>query len=709
MEGLQKVNRLFFSLIGHWCFLGALCLGMVLPFSSGLAKTVEVEGYGFLERYRMRNFLREIDVQPEDATFAPAFVEEGFFLLSARMRRDGYLAPRIHAGFILESGEAGQAEWDEGRASGLPCEPLVNVRFTIEEGLLFFYENWSISGLTAIEDTEAEAYFYPTGLVINRNSFRPYSASRFEAGQNRLIRRLHALGYRDAAIFVEGLDIDRSTGAVETTLRIVQGPRFRIREVTERLAPEAAEDDFAASLVELPRAGGEIFAADLDRELAAEARNRFLSEGYPDTTILSSFEVVEEGDEVLVDVHLSIQPGGRVRLGKVLFEGLDHTQQSYARSVLNSTEGDWLDRVEVERARYRLARLGIFSNVQYSIEDPVNGERDVVFVVEEDARHQFSLIGGWGSYERLRAGFEYSLFNIWGRAHRSDLKVLQTFKSSLGEYVYRVPFLRQAPISLNLRLAGLSREEISFRREEYTTGVGLDFRPTHSSNRFGILYRYQRLRSVFDETHERVGSEDSRVGSLTFEWSLDKRDYAISPKAGYRLAASLELATPSLGAESTYQRLLWKGSYHHELFPGAFLHLRLEQGALFSWNGDRETAPFNRRFLPGGENTIRGFREGEASPRGPEREVLGAEVYSLSTIEWEQTLTPSWSVVAFADALLESDNIKDYPGDTFLLSVGLGIRYSTPLGPFRLEYGRNVVRRNEDRSGALHLSLGFPF
>ena len=143
--------------------------------------------------------------------------------------------------------------------------------------------------------------------------------------------------------------------------------------------------------------------------------------------------------------------------------------------------------------------------------------------------------------------------------------------------------------------------------------------------------------------------------------------------------------------------------------PGAFLHLRLEQGALFNWNGDRDTMPFNRRFLPGGENTIRGYREGGASPRGPEREVLGAEVYSLSTVEWEQALTPSWSVVAFADALLESDDIRDYPGDAFLLSVGLGLRYSTPLGPFRLEYGRNIVRRNKDRSGTLHLSLGFPF
>src|SRR5256885_3713099 len=43
--------------------------------------------------------------------------------------------------------------------------------------------------------------------------------------------------------------------------------------------------------------------------------------------------------------------------------------------------------------------------------------------------------------------------------------------------------------------------------------------------------------------------------------------------------------------------------------------------------------------------SIRGYNEGEASPRDARGKLVGAETYTLGTVEFEQALTPKWSLV----------------------------------------------------------------
>jgi outer membrane translocation and assembly module TamA len=122
-----------------------------------------------------------------------------------------------------------------------------------------------------------------------------------------------------------------------------------------------------------------------------------------------------------------------------------------------------------------------------------------------------------------------------------------------------------------------------------------------------------------------------------------------------------------------------------------------------------EDLPFNRRFFPGGENSIRGYQEGEASPQDAQGKEVGAECFVLGNVEFEQALTRSFSFVAFVDALGYAREVEHYPASTALVSVGGGIRWKTIVGPVRLEYGHNLNPREGDPSGTLHFSLGFPF
>ena len=127
------------------------------------------------------------------------------------------------------------------------------------------------------------------------------------------------------------------------------------------------------------------------------------------------------------------------------------------------------------------------------------------------------------------------------------------------------------------------------------------------------------------------------------------------------------------------------------------------------WQMRANNLPFNSRFFPGGENSIRGYKEGEASPRNSQGQLVGAETYTLGTVEFEQALTAKWSLVVFSDSLGFARRIQQYPWDTGLFSVGGGLRWHTLIGPVRLEYGYNLNPRPGDPSGTLLFSLGYPF
>ena len=42
-------------------------------------------------------------------------------------------------------------------------------------------------------------------------------------------------------------------------------------------------------------------------------------------------------------------------------------------------------------------------------------------------------------------------------------------------------------------------------------------------------------------------------------------------------------------------------------------------------------------------------------------------------------------------------------------AVGLGLRYATPVGPLRLDYGINPDPREDEEFGAFHFSFGAAF
>jgi outer membrane protein insertion porin family len=173
--------------------------------------------------------------------------------------------------------------------------------------------------------------------------------------------------------------------------------------------------------------------------------------------------------------------------------------------------------------------------------------------------------------------------------------------------------------------------------------------------------------------------------------------------------STVESATRYLGGDVNYERVEVSTSFHQALGKGTWVHLGLTHGAVVPFGSAANNLAFNKRFFPGGDTSLRGYKQDQASPKDSSGKVVGAETFSLGTVEFEQALTPKWSLVVFSDSLGQARRIQHYPFDTGLYSVGGGLNWRTIIGPIRVEYGRNLNPRPGDPAGTLHFSLGFPF
>ena len=79
--------------------------------------------------------------------------------------------------------------------------------------------------------------------------------------------------------------------------------------------------------------------------------------------------------------------------------------------------------------------------------------------------------------------------------------------------------------------------------------------------------------------------------------------------------ANFELASEYMGGEANYERVQLSASWHHPIGGGRYFSLGVSHGVVVSPGSTAKDLPFNRRFFPGGESSIRGYGEREASPR----------------------------------------------------------------------------------------------
>jgi outer membrane protein assembly complex protein YaeT len=669
---------------------------------------LHISGYGILGNYELKRMLRTLELAGKKPPFFSAsFVEDAALILSSRVKRDGYLFPQIDIELTLEGGARIDVQ-----AQSLVENPLQHsarfsaARFRIHKGGLYYFKSLRFEGLDVVTSKTARSYFFETESLFATKHSRVYTPERLRQGISSLGDVLERQGYQDAKAEATNVRQNDKTGAVEVTVKVEQGAKYMIHSIREEFAGAQSNQN---RTVTPNRPYSRVWLQDFTLGIKT---NQYRL-GYPDTKVdIRSLPPTGPENVTNKDLIATVDSGPQVRVGAVEFKGAKKTRPGLLSRSVRIKRGDLLDPTRVEEARYRLARLGVFDGVDLSYRPEDEHTRDVLFDLREGKRLNLSLLFGWGSYELLRGGIDIEANDLWGQAHHAELKAIQSFKASSGDFSYTVPALIGKDIDLFVHGSGLRREEISFTRLEYGGDIGLHKYFQAVATDVSTRYSYQILNAMDFSAVQEVASEgltNPAVGSITIEIKHDKRDNPLYPRKGYKVFLTLETATDHIGGDANYQRIELSPSWHHPLGGGLFLSLGLTHSVVDSFGSPANNLPFNKRFFPGGYDSIRGYPEGEAPPRNASGQLVGAETFTLATVELEQALTPKWSLVVFSDSLAFARRLDHYPCDTSLFSVGAGIRWRTLIGPIRLEYGRNLNPRPVDPSGTLQFSLGFPF
>jgi outer membrane protein assembly factor BamA len=738
---------LLFAVSLNQCF-AAPAKGKIKP-----AK-LKVSGYGIFGNYQLKRILKTLELSGKRPQyFGPAFIEDSALILGSRIKKDGYLKPEIKIRLQLADGGQMETTANELLEKPLPRSLLaMRAEFKIRKGVLYHYQQLDFEGLKTITPKEAKSYFMETAILLHPKSARVYTPERLKQGLTSLTDILERDGYEQAQAVANQVSQDAKTGRVRVKIHVNQGPRFLVESVEKHFiyegeSPPASTTNKSSdggsplSPTNAPSSGSEpkrgpsgpkfdriaeahpsanptnttvhphkphskVWAQDFSQELKTNLFHR----GYPDASVeLKTLQKHQDGDVIRLDLEANVKSGPRVKIGVVDFAGEKRTKEKTMAKRVRVKRGELLDRIKVEDGRYRLAQLGSFDTVDLIYQPVDEHTRDVLYRVKEGKNLEVSLLAGYGSYELLRGGFEIEKNNIWGLGHHARLKAVQSFKASSGEFVYTVPDF-VSDVDLFFNASGLRREEVSFTRIEYGGGFGGHRYFKDYATDLTIRYSYQILNaSEVAGVVTAEGITNTSVGAIITDIKHDRRDNPLYPRKGYKVFANLELASEYLAGDVNYQRLEISTAWHRPLGGGRYLGLGLSHGVILSIGSAAEDLPFNRRFFPGGENSIRGYGEGEASPRDAEGKIVGAETFTLGIVEFEQALTPKWSLVLFSDSLGFAQRADNYPFDTGLFSVGAGLRWKTIVGPMRLEYGHNLNPRAGDPSGTLHFSLGFPF
>jgi len=221
-----------------------------------------------------------------------------------------------------------------------------------------------------------------------------------------------------------------------------------------------------------------------------------------------------------------------------------------------------------------------------------------------------------------------------------------------------------------------------------------------------------------------------RLSMLSLAVVTDHRDDALSPTHGTLSSIELDTALRGIGSEVGFSKMFLQGAMFRQVArsPRVILALRGEIGVAHGFprpdptnpGGTIEALPASQRFFAGGSTTVRGFqldRLGVPAVLTAEGLPLGGNGLIVLNAELRTTVGKifgrNFSTVQFADA----GNVFARAGDIRLGrlrgSLGTGVRYDSPVGAIRLDFGfklsRLVVGGARERGWEFHLSFGEAF
>ncbi len=528
-----------------------------------------------------------------------------------------------------------------------------------------------------------------------------------------LLETLYANGYYGGiiSILIDGreaseiplLSTPDTVGTV--TVRIDTGPSFEFgRTELTPLAPET----------ELPEAfaRGETARASVVGDAAEAGVDGWRDIGHAKAEVTDQ-QVTANHRTSELDVAMRIAPGPELRFGRLDTDGSSAVRTAAQRRIAGLPSGERFDPEEVQDVTNRLTRTGAFSSVTVREAEQPNpdGTLDMIVDVVDNKPRRFGFGAEISSLEGLSLTAFWLHRNLWGGAERLRIDGEVTDIGASGSDALDASLT--ARLEVPAAIAELGPNTDAF----FEASVSTLNEPTYSADTAeltaGLTRRFNDdltgeigVGLLYSQTEDDLGEREFLLFTLPLSLTWDKRDIDLDPTSGWYLDAEL---TPfyNLDGEGHGARLFTdlRGYYGFGESKSTVLAGRLQLGSVVG--AELEDTQPEFLFYSGGAGTVRGQPYQSLTVEFDGNETGGRSFLGLST-ELRQDINDTWGVVAFADAGYISEASAPGTEGDWHAGAGLGVRYSTPIGPLRVDVAGPVSGDTGD-GVQLYIGIGQAF
>jgi outer membrane protein assembly complex protein YaeT len=594
----------------------------------------------------------------------------------------------------------------------------------------------TFKGVHGVDESALE-----NALATRASSKLPWGTKRYfnRAQFDEDLKRIQAFyadrGFPNARI--DGIDVklNAKQDTVDATITVTEGEPVIVSSVTFMgfdVIPERHLNSLKRSIsikVNKPR----------DRQLVLSSRETALNElrdhGYPYATVRVD-EVVDTTAAGGTETQLTLVavPGQLAHFGPTEIQGNQSVSDNTIRRSLTLSPGDIYERRLVQDTQRRLYGMSLFQfvNVEPVTAEGQPAEVPMKVTVAEGPHNRANFSVGYGTEEQARIDAEYHRLNFLGAARSVGAHVRWSSLDRGVQLDFNQPYLFHPRVSLG-----------------WTAQDSLAFTPAYQSTVIGTtvttLYQVDRLTSMLlSVTSERdsssiapdvqtdptlrndlialglnpeTGEQSGTLNAVKFEARRSTADSLLDARRGYQLSAFIEQAGRILPGGFQYTMVWGEGRQYLPISSRLVLADRLQVANMASPPDDPGAVPFAKKFFLGGATTIRGWGRYEVSPLSLSGLPIGGNSMFLFSSELRGHIAGNFGAVTF----LDTGNVWARSWGISLgdlrYAVGAGLRYQTPIGPVRLDYGYQlnpipgltINGQPQSRRWRVHFSIGQAF
>ena len=546
---------------------------------------------------------------------------------------------------------------------------------------------------THIVEISGESYFDKSqmydALGVEYKSMFQFWKDDTATIKDKLLPTLHAslrAFYDSEGFYDASYEIKESNTSIR--IAVTENEPVRVRDIN------ISSDHDISLLVTFEK--GEVFKAKKFITVKSNIMGELLKEGYCSYDLDTKAYV--DLEKHVVDLQYRLKKGGVCTFGAVTVTGNETIDDEVIKSRVRAEEGARFSTELVKDTSDALYGLQSFDSVLVGVDRKIYNVVPVDITVKEmEKPYRFEAGLGYDTYVGPRVHSSITKHNFLGDAQKLNLQLAWSKLEQLAILSFYRPVLFNISdyyVGIGARLGYSNLEFDGFQEEKSFFRTYLDHETKRTKLRLGFAFEAITITAldnlrVGQEQKFAVNEGDFLLAYPYVDFTYDARDSKLNPKFGYYVKFYSEVGLSNDEESSLYQKTLLEGRFIH-----TFENLTLAAvGVVGTIDEDkRQSLPESKYFFAGGafSNRAYGFRELGVIISPTEDTIYGASTWVNVSFEADYPIWGDLYGAVFTDNTMLTADAYDFSGEV-ISSAGLGVRYMTPIGPFKLDVGMNVA------------------